>query len=461
MARGRTSRLFFRFLILAAVAGLVFAGVASFRAGPPPVVSIDPELPGIGKGTPIRVAVEEGKRGLSRFRVELRQGDWTVPLTEQRFTPLEPWQFWGERTPSDEVTVVVGKSTHERLREGQATIRVVAERAAGWLRRPGPVIEELELPVKLRPPTLQVISTRTYVTQGGCEAVVYQVGESSIKDGVQAGEWWFPGYPLPGGGERDRFALLGAPYDLPDPEAIRLVAHDDVGNEARVSFVDNFTSRPVKTDTIRLSDQFMARVVPAIMDQTPDMQDRGDLLENYLAINGELRRVNSKMLIELSERSAPEFLWQRKFLQMPNAKVMSNFADRRTYTYEDRSVDQQDHLGFDLASTSQADIPAANDGVVVLARYFGIYGNAVVVDHGYGLMSLYGHLSSLAVEEGDRVERGQALGRSGATGLAGGDHLHFTILLHGLAVNPQEWWDGHWIHDRLKLKLEAALPFES
>ena len=97
---------------------------------------------------------------------------------------------------------------------------------------------------------------------------------------------------------------------------------------------------------------------------------------------------------------------------------------------------------------------------MVQARYFGIYGNCVVIDHGYGLLSLYGHLSSISVEEGQAVERYETIGRSGETGLAGGDHLHFTILLHGLPVNPQEWWDAHWIHDRLKLKLGAALPFE-
>ena len=95
----------------------------------------------------------------------------------------------------------------------------------------------------------------------------------------------------------------------------------------------------------------------------------------------------------------------------------------------------------------------------MLARYFGIYGNSVVVDHGYGLMSLYAHLSSLGVKEGDRVERGQELGRSGETGLAGGDHLHFTMLLHGMPVNPIEWWDAHWLRDRLKTKLGKALPF--
>jgi murein DD-endopeptidase MepM/ murein hydrolase activator NlpD len=74
---------------------------------------------------------------------------------------------------------------------------------------------------------------------------------------------------------------------------------------------------------------------------------------------------------------------------------MASFADRRSYVYRGQTVDQQDHLGLDMAGVSHAPVPASNDGVVVLARFFGIYGNAVVIDHGYGLMSLYGHLSSI------------------------------------------------------------------
>ena len=144
---------------------------------------------------------------------------------------------------------------------------------------------------------------------------------------------------------------------------------------------------------------------------------------------------------------------------MPNGKVMSAFADRRTFLYQGKEVDQQFHLGFDLASVQRAPVPAGNAGIVVLARYFGIYGNAVVVDHGYGLMSLYAHLSSIEAVVGREVARGQTLGQTGATGLAGGDHLHFTMLLQGLPVNPNEWWDAHWIDDRLVRKLGTALPF--
>ena len=106
-------------------------------------------------------------------------------------------------------------------------------------------------------------------------------------------------------------------------------------------------------------------------------------------------------------------------------------------------------------------VPAANDGVVVLAKYLGIYGNTVIVDHGYGLMTLYGHLSSIGVKEGDTVARSQPLGKSGATGLAGGDHLHYSVLVDGTFVIPKEWWDAHWIQDRIARKLPGTLKLAS
>jgi murein DD-endopeptidase MepM/ murein hydrolase activator NlpD len=455
----RKSGRFKRVLFLLAVAGLVVAGIAAFRAGPEPEIALSSDLPGIGKKTRVTARVSEPDRGLVAYRIELVQGESVTPLAERRFDALEPWEFWGERTPGDELTVDVGTETHKELREGPATVRVVAERAPSWLRHPDPATAELALAVQLRPPTLEIVSSQVYVAQGGSEAVVYRVGASAVEHGVQAGDWWFRGYPVPGGGERDRFALFGVPYDLDGPEKIRLVARDAVGNEVRLPFVDRFTRQPLRRETIEVSDPFLERVVPAILSQSPEIRDRGSLLESYLAINRELRAINDARLREIAAGSTEEFLWDQAFLQMQNAQVMSNFADRRTYVYDGRAVDRQDHLGYDLASVRNAEILSAGAGVVAHAGWLGIYGNTVIVDHGYGLLSLYGHLSTVDVENGARVERGQVLGRSGQTGLAGGDHLHFSMLLQGHPVDPKEWWDDHWIHDRLELKLGAALPF--
>ncbi len=460
MARG--SKLGSRFkliLFLLVAGGLAYVGVGAFRAGPPPQIRLEAGLPAIGKSTPFAVEVSEPKRGLTSVRVEVEQGDLRREADVRTYVPLTATSFWGERTKTDAWTVAIGSETIEGLQPGKATVRVIAERAGAWLRAPAPVVFEETFDVRLIPPTVAVLSNWHYLRQGGCEAVVYDVGSSAVRDGVEAGGWFFPGYPLPDGPETRRFALFAWPYDLADPSGIRLVAEDDVGNLARVSFLDKTFPRPPARDVIPVSDRFMQMVVPPILAQTPELRDTGDLLQNYVQINNDLRRANAETIVELAARSAPKFLWNAEFASLPNAAVRSAFADHRTYVYQGAEVDTQDHLGYDLASTAQAPIPSAGDGQVVLARYLGIYGNAVVVDHGYGLMSLYGHLSSFAVAEGDVVTRGQSVGRTGTTGLAAGDHLHFTMLLQGLPVDPKEWWDGHWIRDRLKNKLGAALPF--
>ena len=92
-------------------------------------------------------------------------------------------------------------------------------------------------------------------------------------------------------------------------------------------------------------------------------------------------------------------------------------------------------------------------GKVLLAEWLGIYGNCVILDHGMGIGSLYAHLSVIDVKPGDSASKGQILGRSGMTGLAAGDHLHFTMLVGGRPVNPVEWWDPHWLEDRWLSKL--------
>ncbi len=483
--------------VLAALVTIVVAGVllAWFRTGPPPQVEIDAELPGIGPRTPIAVRVAEAGRGLSHVAVELVQADRRWLLEERRHQPRPFWAFWGPRVAHDEIVVEVGSETMPDLTAGEATIRVTAERATTWLRHPEPVVRELTLPVRLTPPQIRVSSSQIYLAQGGSAVVVYQVGETAVRDGVRVGrpegaqaeqrpageqmeqrpgggqaeqrpagggqtEYWFPGYPLPGGGAGERFALFGAPHDLADSSEIRLRAVDDLGNEVEVAFLDRYLKRPLATDQIRLSDSFMAKVVPEILARSPVVEDQGDLLASYLAINRDLRRQNTAALFELAQRTTPRFFWNQPFRQLPNTKSMARYADRRTYLYEGQEVDQQDHLGFDLASRRRAEVLAANRGVVLMAEYFGIYGNAVVLDHGYGLMSLYAHMSSLEARPGQEVDRGEVLGATGETGLAGGDHLHFSMLLHGLQINPLEWWDPSWIENRFAGKLGAAFVLE-
>lgn len=453
---GIKGRLLLALIVLTAI---VFGFRGAFRVGPAPDVKIEPATKAIGVRTPVTVTVTEPQRGLSHVAIALVQNGKATTLVDKRYVPAPAWRFGGVRTATETYKLEVGRDLQKDLRQGEATIKVTADRAPSWLRHPDPAVESLKLPVRLTPPTLAPMSTFVFVRQGGSEAVVYRVGPTSVKDGVSAGRWFFPGYDLPGGSKGERFAFFAVPYDMDDASGVKLVAEDEVGNKAQVSFIDKFFPVPLHRDTIHLNDAFLNRVVPAIMAQNPDIKNKGSVLDNYVEINREVRKTDRRKLVDLAKESKPEFFWSKPFLPMGSTKVMAHFADRRTYLYEGRKVDQEDHLGLDMAGVAHAPIPAANDGIVVLARFFDIYGNAVVIDHGYGLMSLYGHMSALNVKEGDHVTRGQIIGRSGETGLAGGDHLHFAMVLDGLPVTPIEWWDPHWIQDRIARKLGAALPY--
>jgi murein DD-endopeptidase MepM/ murein hydrolase activator NlpD len=447
----KKARLFVLVLIAAVLGGGLWL---AFRVDPPPVVELETDRRAVGKATGVTATFSDPAHGLGEIRLELIQGDRVVVLDQRTLTrgSLVPWSK-DDGTAEVVVTAIVGTTTIDDLGEGEVTVRATADRSVGFLRRAEPTVVERVLPVRLRPPRLELLSSQHYGQQGGSGAVVYRVGETAIVSGVRAGNHESVGSSLEGGSPDERFALYALPWELEDEGEIRLFAADDAGNRVELAFLDLFKPRPRRVDTIRVTDSFLERVVPAISSRTPGFDDSGTLLEQYLFINGELRSAELERVVELSSASASAFLWSGAFLQMANSALKANFAQTRSYTYRGREVDRQTHLGLDLASTARAPVPAPNAGRVVFAGWMSLYGNAVIIDHGYGLMSLCGHLSSLEVAEGERVERGQVIGRSGTTGLAGGDHLHLEIFVHGQSVDPLQWLDEKWIEDNIASKL--------
>jgi murein DD-endopeptidase MepM/ murein hydrolase activator NlpD len=312
------------------------------------------------------------------------------------------------------------------------------------------------MPVRLRPPRLEVLEGRSAVRQGGSGVAVLRIGETAIRSGVRAGDFDTRSYPMPDAPGDRRLVLFAVPWNLDGDLEIRAFAEDDAGNRAEVPFVTSLRRVEIRHDTIEVSDRFLERVVPAIVSQTPGFDASGSLLDQYLRINGEYRRSNLETMRRLADRSADRFLWSAPFLQLPRSARKAGFAETRSYTYRGRTVDRQTHLGLDLASTRNAPVPSAADGRVVYAGWLAIYGNVVVIDHGCGLMTAYGHLDAIDVVEGDSVLRGDHIGITGTTGLAGGDHLHFEVFVGGQSVNPMEWLDERWIRNMIVSRVPVA-----
>jgi murein DD-endopeptidase MepM/ murein hydrolase activator NlpD len=364
------------------------------------------------------------------------------------------------------LTRPVGKRALASLKAGKARFVATSSRKVLFGLRTVASEASRDADVRLTPPTVAIVSTHHFVNHGGSELVVYRASPADVESGVRVGDVTYRGYQASSAGVTGAdpslkigfFALLHD-QDLNAP--VSVYARDAAGNESTARVEVKVFEKVFRKSRIDVDDAFLGRVVPAILQNTPDLKvnDPANLLESYLTINRELRKQNGAKITALAASSAPDRLWQGPFKQLINSAVESGFADHRTYVYQGREVDQQVHLGFDLASTAAAPVQASNAGRIVLAEYLGIYGNCVVVDHGLGLQSLYAHLSSMDVKVGDTVTQGQTLGRSGVTGLAGGDHLHFTMLLGGRAITPIDWWSQQWVQDRVLRKLrEASTP---
>ncbi|MBX7148792.1 M23 family metallopeptidase [bacterium] len=317
-------------------------------------------------------------------------------------------------------------------------------------------------PIKIdfSPPILGLTSTQHYVNQAGADLVTYRISGDVSSSGVRIGPYQFKGFKIPGsrGQSGEYFTMFVYSYDLKPGEKIEVYARDEAGNEAITTLVPaKFFAKEFRTRDIEINDDFINNQVAAIISSTPGLTRTGDNLKDFLLVNNELRKKNAAMLLEFGKKSEEKFYWKDAFIPLQNAAIMANFADYRNYMYNGQNVDKQVHLGFDMAATEHYPISANNRGKVLFAGYLGIYGNTVIIDHGYGLETLYGHLSSIGVAVGDIVEKGAIIGNSGATGLAGGDHLHFSMLIQGVQVNPIEMWDPHWIEDHIYLRLGKEL----
>jgi len=446
--------LIFLVLVLAVILLPLLVKVLS-RQGPEIVLNSAPK--GLGLRTALVLEARDAKHNIKALDVVVTQDgkvvhEATMAVTER---PRRWWKFWSHGPVcTANWTVPVGRNQIPGLKEGHATVRISA-RNDSWGRffLGGRSEVVLDLPVRFAPPQVSVLTSQHYINQGGCDMVVFHVSSGTVSSGVRVGKYFFRSFPIKESMPETRICVFAFPHDVDPSTQASIVAQSDAGDEALATFTYRVFPKKFHSDTIALTDPFMNRIVPPILSQTPEIQDQGSLLKNYLEINGHLRQIDSERLVELSKKTASTFLWKEPFLRLPS-KTEASFADYRTYTYNGQEVDHQTHLGFDLAGLEHMPVRASNDGTVVLAGFFGIYGNAVVIDHGCGVQSLYGHMSYVAVKEGDQVKREQEIGRSGQTGLAGGDHLHLTMLVDGVPVNPIEWWDPHWIHDRIQAKLQ-------
>lgn len=411
---------------------------------PEPTVALDPPRALVGQRTTLTLHLTAPSGRLRSVEARLVQAGQERTVLAERFPDPGPTET---RRPLTLEAQALG------LKEGSAELRVWAEDSAWrpWPSKAPRLVQALK--VDLTPPTLELRAATDYVRHGGAGLAIYRV-KGAVRSGVQVGETFFPGVTGLGPDPAIAVTLFTVPYSAPAAEPT-LIAEDEAGNRRVLGRISRLLPGRFPQDTIDLTEAFLRRKVPELVPTAPTGSAE-ELLTAFLAVNREGRREAEAKIQAVARQSEPQPLWRGVFQQQSNTKVFSNFAEQRTYRFDGRVVDHQWHLGFDLASRRQSPVQAANAGKVLFAGPLGIYGNVVILDHGLGLATLYGHLSEITVGKGQGVGAGEVLGRTGETGLAGGDHLHFAVLIHGVYTTPMEWWDAKWIRDHISRPLRQA-----
>ncbi len=317
----------------------------------------------------------------------------------------------------------------------------------------------IDINVDFTRPNVNVVANSYSITQGGSALVVFQADDENLETlYIEAGETKFKAQPYKKEGYYA--ALIAWPFTHTEFKA-KVVAIDAAKNERTADIPFYLKNHQYKVSWIRAKDHFIDGKITDLASSDPEYAHIDDKLEKLKAINETMRLKNEALIHSLSKELSSDVLesWKiKKFYPLRNGQKVASYGDERHYYYGDKEneVSQSYHVGYDLASTKMATIKTSNPGKVVFANENGIYGNMPMIDHGLGLYSLYGHCSQLLVNEGDEVKTGDAIAKTGVSGLALGDHLHFGLLVQGIEVRPVEWFDQEWIRKNVDNVFKAA-----
>ncbi len=421
--------------------------------GQKPEIMLEQASPFVGKSHDFSISIADSKSGLRKIWVAMIQNGKEVVLAEQDFPSAGI--FGGGEIKSKSLNIPFEPQKH-KFSDGKAILRLAVWDYSwrGWWHG-NQVYLEKNLTIDTQPPEIEMISTAHNLAQGGAGLVIYRTSEDCRLTGVQVGDNFFPAHAGYYQDPRIRLAFIGLGYEQGPGTQIWIKAVDQAQNSAKAGVKHYIRKKVFKKDNIRISDRFLNSKVPEF-DNMIALDSGGSLVDKFLKINRDLRKANYEKISEVAQTTVATRHWKGKFLRMPGAANQAGFADHRTYKYNGEIIDRQVHLGMDLASVTHAPVPAANSGVIAFSGLLGIYGKTVLIDHGFGLFSMYAHLNRSDVSKGQEVSKGDILGYTGSTGLAGGDHLHFSILVHNTFVNPVEWWDATWIKNNILSKIETV-----
>lgn len=429
-------------IIVIAVFGFWFFN--SYGEWEKPTVKIDQDISAIGRYKAVNIVFADTKSGLRDTSISITQNDKTQVLSSINYTDSV--------AKENTVTVAIDPVTM-KLHDGPAVLNMTATDNSLWKNQ---TTLTRQLNIDMTPPQIFLLTSTNHINSGGTCVIVYRTSKPVITSGAKVENYFSPGYPAIIADKPCIISYFALPIEARHGGTnIKITAQDQAGNETSVNLPCLIKNKKFRSDKMVLSDSFLQQKMPEFQSHNPSILGK-TALEIFTYVNGTMREDNDNAIRDICQKTNPKQLWEGTFLRMKNAAPMALYGDKRSYQYQGKAIGESTHMGVDLASTANAPVEAANHGIVAYTGYLGIYGNMILVDHGLGIFTLYGHLNSIDIKNGQEVKKGDIMGHTGVSGLAGGDHLHFGIIVGKQFVNPQEWWDPHWIADNVSKKMTVS-----
>ena len=463
-----------------------------------PNIELSTPLPGIGlKPIGITISADDLGSGIAEIWADLSQeNQGSTPRTLQIFH-----QTFEDASPSVSLNLELPPAPRGFI-NGPAKIILRARDNSYWGNQK---TTEKVITIDLNNPKVEILSGAVNTEHSGVGLVFFRVTKESLPKSryILVDKLSFPTFPAAKleeyfAGKSDIFfGFFSVPFGYDNiKNPVKVVVETQVGNTGQASVITHIKPRTRPRADLKLTKVFLETKVEELFQayeleqrnnsvaeiNSPNFETTGDsklkseephflnpnetsaekiAIAKFREVNENYRKLNARIISTYNKKSTDKQLWQGPFIRPIAAKTTSRFGEERFYSYEALDAGGSFHDGLDLASIAQGPVKSANSGVVLFVGDLGIYGNAIIIDHGFGITSLYGHLSATAVDEGQVLAKGDTIGRTGETGLAGGDHLHFEIRLNDQPITPIEWWDSQWMKDRLESKIAEVKNFLS
>lgn len=367
------------------------------------------------------------------------------------------------KTPSEEIELDVMKSTELKnivplqikapvslfkLKEESVELIIEAQDSSKWNYFEGNRVKSIyKIIIDKKRPIVTIVTNSYSITKGGSSLVIFKAEDENIDEiYVEVDGKKFKPQPF----YKDGYYIsLVAWSMLQDSFKAMVVASDKAGNISKTYVPYYLIDKSYSISKIELSDAFLDGKIAELSEVYEETQGISDKLKRFKLINEDVRVKNEKLIHEITSRVSTNRVDDfpiKPFYPLRNGAKVASFGDHRLYSYGGNGVSESYHMGLDLASVKLGDIKTQNPAVVVYTGENGIYGQMPILHHGLGLYTLYGHCSSLNVNQDDLLKADSVIANTGMSGYAMGDHLHFGVLVQGVEVRPEEWMDTQWLN---------------